>query len=59
MKITITFSDGNAAFVDNGIDEYRHIMRKVLEHIEDENRGKYNLRDSNGNTVGNIMLEVE
>lgn len=58
MKITLTFSDDNAAFDDNGIEEYKHIFRKVLEHIEDENRGKYSLRDSNGNTVGHIMLEV-
>jgi hypothetical protein len=59
MKITITFSDDNAAFADNGIEEYRHIFQRILEHIEDDRRGKWNVRDSNGNTVGSVMFEVE
>jgi hypothetical protein len=59
MKITITFSDDNAAFEDNGIREYRRIFQRILEHIEDDRRGKWNVRDSNGNTVGSVMFEVE
>ena len=58
MKIVIEYKTDNAAFEDNILGESTHILKKVLEHIEDGNRGKYSLRDSNGNTVGFIRLEV-
>ena len=58
MEITIKFDTDNPAFKNNILGESKHILNKVLEHIEDDNKGKYNLRDSNGNTVGYITLEV-
>jgi len=58
MEITIKFNADNSAFKNNILGESKHILNKVLEHIKDDNKGKYNLRDSNGNTVGYITLEV-
>jgi hypothetical protein len=52
MKLDISISLDNAAFVDNGV---KHELRPMLDRIGDgieagETDGK--LRDSNGNTVG-------
>ena len=58
MEITIKFNTDNPVVKDNILGESKHILNKVLEHIENDNKGKYNLRDSNGNTVGYITLEV-
>jgi hypothetical protein len=59
MKITIEFSDSNAAFEDNGLPEYRYIMQQVIERACNLETGEYRLRDSNGNTVGKVKIEAE
>jgi hypothetical protein len=59
MKITIEFSDSNAAFEDNGLPEYRYIMQQVMERACNCDIGEFPLRDSNGNTVGRVKIEAE
>jgi hypothetical protein len=56
MKITIKFIDENAAFEDNGMNEYGHIMTQVYNRIYDQESGTFPLVDSNGNKVGTVEV---
>ena len=56
-RITIQFSDENAAFGDGGMNEYGHVMTQVYDRIYDQESGKHNLYDSNGNKVGEVRIE--
>jgi dUTPase len=57
MKITISFSDENSAFEDNGIEEYKRIMQQVMMRVCNCETGEYRLQDSNGNTIGEFRIE--
>lgn len=52
MKITINIDTNNAAFEDNDTELY-DIMGRVSMAVQDGEKSG-NLRDSNGNTVGNF-----
>ena len=60
MKILITFSDANAAF-----DDYEREVKKMFSraarivtdsNFEAEAGCSYPLMDTNGNTVGNVLI---
>lgn len=57
MKITITFTDDNAAFEDNGINEYGHVMTQVIHRVMDSETGTFTLMDSNGNSIGKATIK--
>lgn len=57
MKVTITFETNNAAFGDNGINEYGYIMTQAYERADtDQKPGTFPLMDSNGNKVGTVTV---
>lgn len=57
MKIVITFTDDTAAFTDNGIPEYGYIMDQTIDRIYNDHAGTFPLIDSNGNTIGKVILK--
>lgn len=57
MKIIVKFNDENAAFEDNGLNEYGHIMTQVYSRCEDQEPGTFALMDSNGNKVGTVEVK--
>jgi hypothetical protein len=61
MKITIEFSTDNAAFADNGMaqelsDVLDGVRRVLVKHASGQNPGM-SVRDSNGNTIGQVTVE--
>ena len=60
MKLTIAIDMDNAAFGDSDVEraaEVAAILNKVTRYPEDIAPGSaFNLRDSNGNTVGRLKI---
>ena len=59
MDITITINTDNDAFLENGTIEVKYILKQLTDRLETGlymTPGEYNLRDSNGNTVGKLSL---
>lgn len=57
--ITITIKTDNAAFDDgvSGATEVARILRKMAEQLDESAAFRFaTVRDTNGNTVGRIML---
>ena len=54
MKIVINIKTGNSAFEDSNTELY-DIMGRISMAVSDGERGG-NIRDSNGNTVGNYKV---
>ena len=59
MKIIIQFKTDNAAFEDNGINEYGYIMTQAYERADtDQSPGTFPLFDSNGNKTGTVTVKA-
>ena len=58
MRITITIDVGNAAFADDYEGEVRDIMRAATVALVNIGRTEHthNLLDSNGNSVGSVVV---
>lgn len=56
MKATIQIQMDNAAFDDEPATELARILRKLAEKIE-QGSDRENLRDHNGNRVGEFLIE--
>jgi hypothetical protein len=56
-NITVKFTDENAAFEDNGVNEYGYVMTQVMDHLYDNETGKFIIRDSNGNSIGTVEIK--
>ncbi len=60
MKLTITLELGNAALVDEGTEEVRRILDGLCDRLPEplaETTAPLNLRDGNGNWVGEAVIE--
>lgn len=58
MTVTVTFETDNAAFEDNFNLETRLILEQAWEKLlNDKLDTNAKLRDSNGNTVGNVEVK--
>lgn len=58
MKITIEFDTDNAAFEDNFGSEVNFVVgqaRRAVDYCSDVG-DRYNLRDSYGNTIGEVRF---
>lgn len=58
MNIRIIIETDNAAFEEAGAEvETARILRKLADCIENGGIGDFNLKDINGNTVGQMDVE--
>lgn len=64
MKITIDFDTETAAFEDNRFMEATRVMAQVRDHVRDSLCGfdddtiNRRIRDSNGNWIGKVKIEL-
>jgi hypothetical protein len=59
VDFTMTIKSGNDAFADNAGAEVARILRAMAEAIDEHGaEGMFDLRDINGNYVGNAVFEV-
>ena len=62
MNVNISFDTDNEAFEDSLLMEVTRVLRRAKDGIldahnnHDENHSVYNLRDSNGNTIGTVTV---
>jgi hypothetical protein len=56
-KVVITINTDNAAFDDDFSQEMEYVLSQAPKVITQSDGGK--LRDSNGNTVGEIKVTME
>ena len=56
MKIIIDFKTDNQAFKENFEYQVENIMDKVKVAIISDNLSKKNIRDWNGNTIGDFKI---
>ncbi len=57
MKVQITINTDNAAFDNRASFEVCNILFDIADHIKENGFESHKIKDSNGNTVGQVIIK--